>query len=211
MDTIENIKQKYNDIIPRSFKTKLDIYLFYRCHEKKAIGTFDKWEFSNFQIDNDILELFNRAWQLKGEQKLSKEGLTMSEIDTVIEKWIEKNKSFIKELFKEYKILFITDYFPFSEFETLYSRNPEERKCAYCKITDAEIELLDKKGKIFTKRLRGFNMEVDRRNSNKEYTPDNCVLACYWCNNAKTDEFSDSEFSEYIGPSIENVWKERDF
>jgi len=52
-------------------------------------------------------------------------------------------------------------------------------------------------------------MEIDRIEPNKEYTPDNCVLACYWCNNAKSDEFSSHEFSENIGPCIQSVWKKR--
>jgi 5-methylcytosine-specific restriction endonuclease McrA len=209
MDSTEYIKLKYNDLIPRSFKTKLDVYLFYRCYKKRVIGTFEKWEFNRFRIDDTILGLYNRAWQLKGEERFSEKDLTMYEIDIEIEKWKSENRTYIEDLFKEYKILFITDYFPFSKFEALFSINPNERICTYCKITDKDIELLDNKGMIFTKRSRGFAMEIDRIEPNLEYTSDNCVLACYWCNNAKTDEFSSDEFSEHIGPGIQSVWKKR--
>ena len=41
-----------------------------------------------------------------------------------------------------------------------------------------------------------------------DYKLDNVVLACYWCNNAKTDEFSPNEFKE-IARGINEVWKRR--
>ena len=40
------------------------------------------------------------------------------------------------------------------------------------------------------------------------YNPDNCVLACYWCNNAKTDAFTDKEFKpigDIIGKTIKSI------
>lgn len=40
------------------------------------------------------------------------------------------------------------------------------------------------------------------------YNPDNCVLACYWCNNAKTDAFTDKEFKpigDLIGKTIKSI------
>ena len=63
-------------------------------------------------------------------------------------------------------------------------------------------------GQIRKKTLRGWKLEVDRLNSNFEYNSDNCVMACYWCNNAKTDEFSKDEF-KIIGNAISLVWKSR--
>ncbi len=34
----------------------------------------------------------------------------------------------------------------------------------------------------------------------------NVVLACYWCNNAKTDTFTYEEFKE-VGKVFANIWK----
>jgi hypothetical protein len=172
---------------------------------KKRIGVFKNWQFNQYKIEDDILKNYEKAWILEGDKKLTEGGLTMNEIDTEIEKWISGNSNFIESLQKEYKSLFITDYFLFSDFEKLYSRYPEERECYYCRITDKDIELLAGKGKLYTKRLRGYAMEIDRIEANKEYSPNNCVLACYWCNNAKTDEFSQDEFSRNIGPGIKSV------
>ena len=95
MDSIEYIKQKYYELIPRSFKTKLDTYLFTRCIKHRRIGVFEKWEFNRFKIEEDILESYERAWQLGGNDRLSDEGLTMSEIDKEIENWTQKNQNVI--------------------------------------------------------------------------------------------------------------------
>jgi len=209
VDSIEYLKQKYYDLLPRSFKTKLDIYLFYRCLNKGGIGKFKAWEFDHFKIDDEVIAEYEKAWQLGHEDRLTQDGPMMKEIDKEIEHWQASNRNLMESLFKEYKILFITHLFPFSDFESLYSKEPNERICHYCKINDKQIEELSNKGKIKTKRDRGFTMEIDRLEPNKEYSLKNCVLACYWCNNAKSDEFTPGEFSEHIGPGIQSVWKDR--
>jgi hypothetical protein len=33
-------------------------------------------------------------------------------------------------------------------------------------------------------------------------------MCCYWCNNAKTDEFTPTEF-KFIGQMIGNIWNTR--
>ena len=48
-------------------------------------------------------------------------------------------------------------------------------------------------------------MEVVRIELNKGYEEGNLVLSCYWCNNAKTDEFTATEFKpigELIGQTL---------
>lgn len=210
MDSLEFVKQKYKDIIPRSFKTKLEIFLFDRCVNNGHIGKFEPWQFMSFKIENDIVKNYEHAWQLGADDSLKEGELKMKEVDRIIEDWLKNNEEFKKELEKEYKVQFITDHFPFSEFEKLYNRNPKERVCHYCKVTDKEIGELRGKGKIHTKRGRGNSMEIDRIKPNWEYTLKNVVLACYWCNNAKTDEFSEGEFQDHIGPGISKVWNERE-
>lgn len=97
----------------------------------------------------------------------------------------------------------------FPEFYDWYKKL--DKRCYYCGIAEEEIGLLLKKGKIFTKRLktRGRRLELDRKEPNKPYDDlKNLVLCCYWCNNAKTDEFTVMEFKE-IGKSIHKIWKAR--
>lgn len=98
------------------------------------------------------------------------------------------------------------DFWNFREWYT-----SADRKCHYCAITEAEIAKLIDKDRIITKRLntRGKTLEIERLEPNKPYDDtDNLVFSCYWCNNAKTDEFTEQEF-EPIGKHISNIWKSR--
>lgn len=85
------------------------------------------------------------------------------------------------------------------------------RKCCYCGITQEEIDLLFRQNKVYTKRskTRGRSLELERVMPNESYEVlDNLKLACYWCNNAKSDEFSEEEFQQ-IGKEIGKVLKAR--
>ena len=64
-------------------------------------------------------------------------------------------------------------------------------------------------GKFYGGRTRGKKLEVDRRDNEKGYTLENCVLACSICNNAKSDKFTGEEFKK-VGKSIEQIWSSRD-
>lgn len=46
----------------------------------------------------------------------------------------------------------------------------------------------------FKKGRRGKSLEVERKIPKKHYNLENCVLACYPCNNAKSDVFTAEEF-----------------
>lgn len=82
------------------------------------------------------------------------------------------------------------------------------KKCAYCQITQREIERLWSVEEL-TKRNRGKNLEIDRKMPNEKYDNiGNLVLSCYWCNNAKTDTFTHDEFLE-IGKAIQTIWQKR--
>jgi hypothetical protein len=209
MESIDKIKQKYYEMIPRSFSTKLELFLFSRCHRARQIGNFEFSDIKWFEVTDVLVDDYLRAWNLDEFERLNDGGLTMKEIDEAIELWTINNASLKAELFEKYRLNFITDFFPFPDFEKIYDRDPEKRICHYCHINDKEIELLDAKSQIKTKRPRGYMMEIDRIKANYEYSKENIVLACYWCNNAKSDEFSEPEFLYHIGPGIEKVWELR--
>ena len=87
----------------------------------------------------------------------------------------------------------------------------QAQKCYYCGITEEEIKNLVDSNKIMTKRLltRGKRLELERKEPNKPYDDlENLVLCCYWCNNAKTDEFTEDEFRK-IGVEIGKALKRR--
>jgi len=86
-------------------------------------------------------------------------------------------------------------------FYTWYADRVKEQNglCEYCHLSGDTTDNYGSKG--FRKSRRGFNLEVDRKYAKGLYSPDNCVLACYPCNNAKSDVFSYEEFLK-IGEAI---------
>mgnify|MGYP003565027803 CR=1 FL=1 len=105
----------------------------------------------------------------------------------------------LKEIYKER----FEKIFPKIDFGKLI----KETKCSYCGINITQIQLLGKNGKLNNKRsdTRGYSLEIDRKLPNLEYSKNNCCMACYWCNNAKTDEYSPKEFKP-IAKGINQSW-----
>lgn len=88
-------------------------------------------------------------------------------------------------------------------FYRWYENRVKEQKelCEYCHLPgDTEIYYQRR----FRKGRRGLNLEVDRKDNNQRYSPDNCALACYPCNNAKSDIFPYEEFLK-VGEAIRKV------
>lgn len=84
--------------------------------------------------------------------------------------------------------------------------------CSYCGLTNAEtIQLFCKYPMATRGGKRGKRLELDRKDAIiKNYGQDikNLTLACYWCNNAKTNYFSYEEF-KIIGVTIGHVQKNK--
>lgn len=79
------------------------------------------------------------------------------------------------------------------------------RLCVYCGIKEEQLSKICKQSK---RAGRGARLEYDRISDYNDYEIDNVVLACYWCNNAKTDEYSPNEFKE-IARGINKIWNHR--
>ncbi len=89
------------------------------------------------------------------------------------------------------------------EFYQWYKKQP--RSCHYCKSEEFKLEALfhNEKGILSTKRNRGRSLELERIDAKgNQYTPDNCVLACYFCNNHKSDIISEEDFIKFFAASI---------
>jgi len=105
-----------------------------------------------------------------------------------------------KENIISYKKLYIEHFnnkiMSLETFNAIWGESDSDRKCGYCGISENQIKELCIAKKIITKRFysRGKTMEMDKIDPNGEYNKDNIVLSCYWCNNAKTDEFNVKEF-----------------
>ena len=82
--------------------------------------------------------------------------------------------------------------------------------CAYCHLTQVEFTRLHVVGQLHTKRLRtrGTSFEADCREPYLRYQSGNVVACCYWCNNAKSDEFTAAEFGP-VAEALAQVWQAR--
>lgn len=88
----------------------------------------------------------------------------------------------------------------------------QERKCSYCGIEEWKLEkIFDfEKGILNTKRGRGPKLELERKNAKvNQYTPENCVMACYLCNNHKSDLISEVDHLKYFAKPIREYLEEK--
>ena len=183
-----------------SFKTKVNLFLFSIVIEKR--DTFTIEDFVNFKISDEIVNLYSAEyWQLPRNSRIN--GLLIDDIYNKLKALRAENKERLKQL-EDYYVKSFKNIFPEEEFELLLSA----KRCHYCDISIEDLTKLSEKKRLYSKNERGWSLEIDRRNSNYEYTPDNCVMACYWCNNAKTDEFTEKEF-KIVGETISDIWKSR--
>lgn len=194
---------RYNEKANDSFRTKIRLYMFSKSLNNNW-QTFGLEDFKRFEIVDELaLEYTTIYWQYEPEFEIRK-GLTNDFIHKEIaQKGIEL-KAEIEALRLDYITSVFPDLFPPDEFVVL--TNTE--KCAYCGINIPMVTELANKQQLFKKNYRGWSLEIDRIDSNKEYSSKNCVMACYWCNNAKTDEFTHEEFMK-VGKAMREVWEKR--
>ena len=186
-----------------SFRTFLTMYLFHLVVEGKE---YSSEEFpANFRINDDLVVKYTTEyWQTDRNQTLPGTNLKVDSIYHTMNDLRKKHAGEIIQAKKEYGETVLNERFPIDAYETVLSQN----ECDYCGITEKEIQELASKHQLFKKNERGWKLEMDRKNSNFEYSKTNCVMSCYWCNNAKTDEFTHKEF-KIIGKAIRKVWEER--
>jgi hypothetical protein len=91
-------------------------------------------------------------------------------------------------------------------------------KCKYCGLTEEEQFKLFNNDNLRSKRLfpslaksnrkmgRGKFLEIDRKNPNNDYSSENCNLCCYFCNNDKSDIFTDKQYVEFAAPQKRAEW-----
>jgi len=91
------------------------------------------------------------------------------------------------------------DKYKFNGFKNFYNWYiKEEQVCCYCGITEQNLETIKNNG-WGTKRRRGSKLEVERVDTNSnDYSESNCALACYFCNNHKSDVITKDDFSTYF-------------
>lgn len=198
----QDIKKKYKEIALRSFETKLSLFLFSEAIRSDEDIKVDKDLFEHFTINEELINQFTTEYfQMLRIEKIQE--WTIDEIYHRIKHLRDHSEPIINELKANYVQNFESVY-PEKDFAKLL----EDEHCHYCQITLDQIGELARRKRLYKKNERGWTLEIDRLNSNYEYTSKNCVMACYWCNNAKTDEFTKEEF-KIIGEAIHSIWESR--
>jgi len=95
----------------------------------------------------------------------------------------------------------------FKDFHNWYQE--QELICHYCGLTEIESQTISMTGILNSKRFpqngvvkrgknRGVWLEVDRILPNENYSRENCVLCCYFCNNDKSDIFAGIDYVNFF-------------
>ena len=214
----------YADKLNDSFVTKLKIFLFTRAFKQSILEYIKKdrdiirEEFKNFKLTHDIAQVYSsQYYQYDDDKNIILNDANIEKSHIIVANLMDKTKYiisttnlkyYLKELYDDLKEDYKnnSDFISRSDFDKLLS----DENCEYCGISIMQIKLLGDSAQLNNKRseTRGFTLEIDRKEPNLEYTKENCCMSCYWCNNAKTDEFLPDEFKE-IARSINAVWNKR--
>lgn len=97
----------------------------------------------------------------------------------------------------------------FDDFLNWFNEDLFNKGCHYCGLTNEQSNrLYQLRPKATRGGKRGKRLELDRLTSHLPYDQlSNIVWCCYWCNNAKSNFFSENEFRP-VGLAIGSALKE---
>ena len=98
----------------------------------------------------------------------------------------------------------------FLQFKTWFNQDSFDQGCHYCHTTNKRsLELFNLRKYATRGGKRGKRLELDRRDPLQPYDNlENLVWCCYWCNNAKSNFFSEKEsqpIADAIGKVLNNI------
>lgn len=153
---------------------------------------------------NEYGSSFQKYLGIKGKNNILKnlENNTVN-IKKADSKLIKKLKSDYQRRLKNN----LNDFEDFDTFKIWYLT--QDKKCSYCNISEEDVRFIVMNGVLKSKRFpengvlkrgkaRGYYLEVDRKDSNLKYSSTNCVLACYFCNNDKSDVFDFESYTPFF-------------
>lgn len=119
--------------------------------------------------------------------------------------YTEKSKKSLASWYYAKARLEKSKFIDYLDFLNWYTEEP--KVCYYCGIREDEMQEIVHKGILTSKRFpkdgkfargvnRGYHLEIDQKKPKEGYGRDNAVLACYFCNNDKSDVFADD--NEYL-------------
>jgi 5-methylcytosine-specific restriction endonuclease McrA len=198
-------RSRYQSIINRSFERDYEAYLF-DCLMQAKVKAVELEKFLQFAFtkSSEIEDWKETIAQNMDEEYTSHDFLRYK--NKVLEAFNENNEGLKKEFKKVYRQRF-GERLQEAQFAEFF-RSADH--CYYCKITLTQLKDLSERKLIKTKRkyIKGKSLEIDKKDPNGFYEIDNMVLCCYWCNNAKTDEYTAEEFLE-VSRGVKSVWDQR--
>ena len=205
----QSLATRYNALLKRSFARHLDLFLtvVYLRRGDGSLANISSEEYGRFQPTADERDSYLLSQQARKFSEPFTHNRTVQDLDTAIKHWRAANKVLedqLRPVHNQQHCLNLDD------FHDLVSRATGELACEYCALTESEFRQLFDHRLIRTKRLstRGSTFEFDCREPEHGYTKDNVALCCYWCNNAKTDEFTPAEFKP-MATAMAAIWRQR--
>lgn len=176
-----------------------------RLIDMKLIGSLDSYEllknepeFKNMTIDeikqigNTIKTIVIKQLELN-ENEFKEFELENQDIQYVKSRWNEDRKK---------------GFLTIKNFYNWYIK--QDKFCCYCGIPETLLNDYFSKPNL-SKRKRGKKFEIERILTDKDknvYSEKNCSLACYVCNNAKSDLIYYKDF-KHIALGTYNFWKSK--
>jgi hypothetical protein len=126
----------------------------------------------------------------------------------IIWTYMPKSKAQLLKWYKNKVDKLISGFIDENDFLCWYDENIKNTKCAYCGLSEQDSQKLVHEGKVKSLRFpiygtissgvnRGYWLEIDRKIPTGNYSKENCNPSCYFCNNDKSDVFTDSEYLEF--------------
>lgn len=112
----------------------------------------------------------------------------------------------LRQNYNQRKSKGVNSFESFDDFLSWY--NLQKKECFYCGIEENVVQEIvmtgilnsarfPNKGIIARGKNRGVWLEVDRIEPKENYSRDNCVLSCYFCNNDKSDVFNAESYNKF--------------
>ena len=203
-----SLQARYNSVFKRSFERHIDLFLTTQFLEWGHLSEASTDAYRAFEPTSTHWSNYLRSHQAKSLDAVIAGGFSVGDLDMAIKGWWAREKNALDP----YRTVHVEREFCISlaEFQALFAHSGHELACAYCHITEAQFKQLVDRGQVQTKRLRtrGTTFELDCRVPELGYKAGNVVVCCYWCNNAKSDEFSPEEFQP-VADALARVWRER--
>lgn len=149
---------------------------------------------SDYNKNDTIKEDFKKRFEISDK-----------EYDNFVKKYEDDNIEKIKELFSKHKDAFKGEIIKF------YDWYKSKDECCYCgvKKNDLSKYFNENNEQYKEARQRGRRLELERIQTAPKiknvYSYDNCDLACYICNNAKSDFISAKDFKP-LALGINKFW-----